>query len=117
MLELVGDLHYPFLPVFVRAAGAVAATLRTLAPFFQAVTAGAYAICSCFFHVYDMAVDTTFLCFCESVSRYAWCGDNANRHCSVEDCELNDGSAQKPYFMSNELKSVLIKKNAETPGH
>ena len=36
---------------------------------------------SAFFGVYSMAVDTLFLCF-------------------LEDLERNDGSLEKPYFMS-----------------
>ena len=38
-------------------------------------------IISAFFGVYSMAVDTLFLCF-------------------LEDLERNDGSAEKPYYMS-----------------
>ena len=30
---------------------------------------------------------------------------------SVEDLEMNDGSAEKPYFMSKELMKILGKKN------
>lgn len=44
-----------------------------------------YAIASAFFSVYDMTLDTLFLCFCE-------------------DCDRNDGSEEKPYYMSNNLK-------------
>lgn len=29
----------------------------------------------------------------------------------VEDCERNDGSAEKPYFMSKNLMKILGKKN------
>lgn len=53
---------------------------------------GTYFIASVFFGVYAMAVDTLFLCF-------------------LEDCERNDGSRQKPYFMSRELMKILHKKN------
>ncbi|XP_069697989.1 choline transporter-like 2 isoform X2 [Periplaneta americana] len=53
---------------------------------------GTYFIASIFFSVYAMAVDTLFLCF-------------------LEDCERNDGSAEKPYFMSKELMKILRKKN------
>ncbi|ODN04010.1 Choline transporter-like protein 4 [Orchesella cincta] len=56
------------------------------------VTIGTYFIASLFFSVYDMAVDTLFLCF-------------------LEDCERNDGSAEKPYYMPKELMQVLNKKN------
>lgn len=53
---------------------------------------GTYFIASVFFEVYSMAVDTLFLCF-------------------LEDCERNDGSAEKPYFMSRNLMKILHKKN------
>jgi len=53
---------------------------------------GTYFIASIFFGVYSMAVDTLFLCF-------------------LEDSERNDGSQEKPYFMSRELMKILRKKN------
>lgn len=51
-----------------------------------------YLVCSIFFNVYGMAVDTLFLCF-------------------LEDCERNDGSPEKPYFMSKNLMRILGKRN------
>ncbi|XP_050359441.1 choline transporter-like 2 isoform X3 [Nymphalis io] len=51
-----------------------------------------YLICTIFFNVYSMAVDTLFLCF-------------------LEDCERNDGSPEKPYFMSKNLMKILGKRN------
>nr|XP_034302598.1 choline transporter-like protein 2 isoform X2 [Crassostrea gigas] len=60
------------------------------------VTLGSYVIASCFFSVYEMAVDTLFLCF-------------------LEDLERNDGSAEKPYFMSKDLRKILGKKNVISP--
>lgn len=51
-----------------------------------------FVIASCFFSVYGMAVDTLFLCF-------------------LQDLEVNDGSAEKPYYMSKELLGILSKKN------
>lgn len=53
---------------------------------------GTYLIATVFFNVYSMAVDTLFLCF-------------------LEDSERNDGSEEKPYFMSKSLMKVLGKKN------
>ncbi|XP_050553344.1 choline transporter-like 2 isoform X4 [Spodoptera frugiperda] len=53
-----------------------------------------YLICTIFFNVYEMAVDTLFLCF-------------------LEDCERNDGSPEKPYFMSKNLMRILGKRNKE----
>ncbi|CAH0747569.1 unnamed protein product [Diatraea saccharalis] len=51
-----------------------------------------YLISSIFFNVYSMAVDTLFLCF-------------------LEDCERNDGSSEKPYYMSKNLMRILGKHN------
>nr|XP_053656194.1 choline transporter-like protein 4 isoform X2 [Cherax quadricarinatus] len=56
------------------------------------ITIGTFFIASAFFSVYAMAVDTLFLCF-------------------LEDCERNDGSEEKPYFMSKDLMKILDKKN------
>ncbi|CAC5373360.1 SLC44A2_4_5 [Mytilus coruscus] len=58
------------------------------------ITVGSYVIASCFFSVYDMAVDTLFLCF-------------------LEDLERNNGSEQKPYYMGKELMKILGKKNTK----
>merc|ERR1711936_244756 len=54
------------------------------------IVIGSYFIASSFFSVYAMAVDTLFLCF-------------------LEDLERNDGSPQKPYYMSSSLKKILGK--------
>ncbi|KAJ8977658.1 hypothetical protein NQ317_002460 [Molorchus minor] len=51
-----------------------------------------YLISSIFFSVYSMAVDTLFLCF-------------------LEDCERNDGSSEKPYYMSKNLMKIFGKRN------
>lgn len=51
---------------------------------------GTYAIASSFFGVYTMAVDTLFLCF-------------------LEDLERNDGTQERPYFMSRGLQKVIGK--------
>ncbi|KAH8312643.1 hypothetical protein KR044_011859 [Drosophila immigrans] len=56
------------------------------------VVIAAFLITSVFFGVYSMAVDTLFLCF-------------------LEDCERNDGTPEKPYFMSKQLMKILGKKN------
>ncbi|XP_064615928.1 choline transporter-like protein 2 isoform X2 [Liolophura sinensis] len=56
---------------------------------------GSYVIAAAFFSVYDMAVDTLFLCF-------------------LEDLERHDGTPEKPYYMSKELMKILGKKN-KTP--
>ncbi|XP_044757893.1 choline transporter-like 2 [Coccinella septempunctata] len=51
-----------------------------------------FFISKIFFHVYSMAVDTLFLCF-------------------LEDCERNDGSPDRPYYMSKDLMKIFGKKN------
>ncbi|XP_077986258.1 choline transporter-like protein 2 [Glandiceps talaboti] len=61
---------------------------------FLLIVIGAYVIASAFFGVYDMAVDTLFICF-------------------LEDCERHDGSPEKPYYMSRELMSICGKNNKE----
>uniref|UniRef100_A0A8C5FH22 Choline transporter-like protein n=1 Tax=Gadus morhua TaxID=8049 RepID=A0A8C5FH22_GADMO len=60
---------------------------------------GSYLIAHGFFSVYAMCVDTLFLCFCE-------------------DLERNDGSSERPYYMSPELHEILSKAMnlAETRG-
>lgn len=58
---------------------------------------GTYLISSIFFSVYATAVDTLFLCF-------------------LEDCERNDGSIDRPFFMSKRLMKILGKKNKK-PKH
>ncbi|XP_034043331.1 choline transporter-like protein 2 isoform X2 [Thalassophryne amazonica] len=58
------------------------------------VVVGSYLIAHGFFSVYAMCVDTLFLCF-------------------LEDLERNDGSAERPYFMSQNLLSLLNKSNQE----
>lgn len=63
------ELNYYFVPVII-------------------ITLGAYFIADIFFGVYEMAVDTLFLCF-------------------LEDIERNDGSNEKPYFMSKDLRKIL----------
>ncbi|XP_053577958.1 choline transporter-like protein 4 [Bombina bombina] len=56
------------------------------------VVVGSYFIAQGFFSVYNMCVDTLFLCF-------------------LEDLERNDGSQEKPYYMPKSLMSILNKKN------
>lgn len=60
------------------------------------VVIASFLITSVFFSVYSTAVDTLFLCF-------------------LEDCERNDGSQEKPYFMSKQLMKILGKKNKFPP--
>jgi hypothetical protein len=55
-----------------------------------------YVIASVFTSVFDMAVQTIFLCFCE-------------------DSERNDGSSAKPYYMDDDLKKFVNKSQKEAP--
>ena len=54
------------------------------------IVIGTYFITSSFFGVYAMAVDTLFLCF-------------------LEDMERNDGTPERPYFMSKGLQKIVGK--------
>ena len=69
------DIHpnYEFVPMFI-------------------IILGTYAIATTFFSVYDMAVDTIFLCF-------------------LMDLDKHDGSEEKPYFMNKNLKKILDVEN------
>ncbi|XP_015232425.1 PREDICTED: choline transporter-like protein 4 isoform X1 [Cyprinodon variegatus] len=58
------------------------------------VVFGSYLVAHGFFSVYNMCVDTLFLCF-------------------LEDLERNDGSLQKPYYMSKNLMKILNKSNKQ----
>ncbi|CAH8477620.1 unnamed protein product [Schistosoma haematobium] len=55
-----------------------------------------YLVASLFSSVFEMGVDTIFLCF-------------------LEDLEKNDGSAERPYYMSKNLMNILGKRNAQLP--
>ncbi|XP_075433568.1 choline transporter-like protein 2 isoform X2 [Ascaphus truei] len=59
------------------------------------VIVGSYLIAHGFFSVYGMCVDTLFLCFCE-------------------DLERNDGSLERPYYMSPQLSHILLKADPGT---
>jgi choline transporter-like protein 2/4/5 len=69
------DLHYYWLPLLI-------------------VIIATYFIAKIFFTVFEMAVDTLFLC-------------------ALKDLEVNDGSSEKPYMMSTELKKLLSVKNTK----
>ncbi|KAF0302147.1 Choline transporter-like protein 2 [Amphibalanus amphitrite] len=71
--KFVPETHYSWLPVVT-------------------IAVGCFFISSLFFSVYNMAVDTLFLCF-------------------LEDLERNDGSEERPYYMSKDMMKVLGKKN------
>jgi choline transporter-like protein 2/4/5 len=71
------DLHYYWLPLI-------------------AVIIGAYFIAKTFLTVFEMAVDTVFLC-------------------ALKDLSIHDGSAEKPYFMSTKLRKILAGSNKSVP--
>lgn len=48
----------------------------------------AFLIAHCFFTVYEMVIDAIMVCFCE-------------------DCRANDGSDERPYYMSSSLKKFV----------
>ena len=54
------------------------------------ITLGSYLVTTAFFSVYSMAVNTLFICF-------------------LEDLERNDGSKERPYYMSRSLRQILGK--------
>ncbi|OAF67652.1 Choline transporter-like protein 3 [Intoshia linei] len=55
----------------------------------------AYVIGHCIFTVYDTAIDAMLLCFCE-------------------DCNMNDGSPEKPYYMRTQLMEAVNLHNDTT---
>ena len=54
------------------------------------IVLGSWLIAKLFFDVYDMAIDTLFICV-------------------LEDLEHFDGSAEKPYHMSANLQRILVR--------
>jgi solute carrier family 44 (choline transporter-like protein), member 2/4/5 len=71
------DLHYYWLPLL-------------------AVILGSYFIAKTFLTVYEMAVDTVFLC-------------------ALKDLSIHDGTPEKPYFMSTKLRKILAGSNKSIP--
>ncbi|XP_075238807.1 choline transporter-like protein 4 isoform X2 [Convolutriloba macropyga] len=61
------------------------------------VVLGTWVICKLFFDVYDMAIDTLFICV-------------------LEDLEHNNGSVEKPYHMSTNIQKLLVKGDAHNIG-
>ncbi len=56
------------------------------------VVIATYYIAKTFLTVFEMAVDTVFLC-------------------AMKDLDIHDGSAEKPYYMSTKLLKILSVKN------
>ncbi|CAJ0957688.1 unnamed protein product [Ranitomeya imitator] len=94
------------------------------------VVIGSYLIAHGFFSVYGMCVDTLFLCFCKyrgldthlrartllSLPVYGCPHQESPPSvlgAAVEDLERNDGSSERPYYMSTNLQKLLNKKNKD----
>uniref|UniRef100_A0A8C6NNM3 Choline transporter-like protein 2 n=1 Tax=Nothobranchius furzeri TaxID=105023 RepID=A0A8C6NNM3_NOTFU len=90
IVGIVGIFSFFFFSGRIRAVEDAAPALNYYWVPILTVVFGAYLIAHGFFSVYAMCVDTLFLCFCE-------------------DLERNDGSSERPYFMSLELHEILSK--------
>uniref|UniRef100_A0A8C0NQE1 Choline transporter-like protein n=1 Tax=Canis lupus familiaris TaxID=9615 RepID=A0A8C0NQE1_CANLF len=62
------------------------------------VIIGSYLVAHGFFSVYAMCIDTIFICF-------------------LEDLERNDGSTERPYYMSQSLLKILKEPTVRTKKH
>ncbi|XP_072319104.1 choline transporter-like protein 2 isoform X1 [Eucyclogobius newberryi] len=90
IVGIVGIFSFFFFSGRIKAVEDAAPSLNYYWVPIMTVVVGSYLIAHGFFSVYGMCVDTLFLCFCE-------------------DLERNDGSSDKPYFMSPELHDILSK--------
>ncbi|KPP65219.1 choline transporter-like protein 2-like, partial [Scleropages formosus] len=101
IVGLVGIFSFFFFSGRIKATEDVGFTLNYYWVPILTVVVGSYLIAHGFFSVYAMCVDTLFLCFCE-------------------DLERNDGSTDRPYFMSPELRDILsvneTDEDVEEPG-
>ena len=83
-----------------------------------------YLIASAFFSVYEMAIDTLFLCFLQVVivaiiiviitiviTTIIIIIIFIILFISFQDLEMNDGSEEKPYYMSADMMRILSVKN------
>ncbi|XP_056315460.1 choline transporter-like protein 2 isoform X1 [Danio aesculapii] len=99
IVGIVGICSFFFFTGKIKIAKDVAPALNYYWVPILTVVFGSYLIAHGFFSVYAMCVDTLFLCFCE-------------------DLERNDGSSDKPFFMSPELHQILsIEKSIEETDH
>ncbi|XP_060907618.1 choline transporter-like protein 2 isoform X2 [Labrus mixtus] len=90
IVGIVGIFSFFFFSGRIRAVEEAAPSLNYYWVPILTVVVGSYLIAHGFFSVYAMCVDTLFLCFCE-------------------DLERNDGSPERPYFMSPDLHEILSK--------
>uniref|UniRef100_A0A4W6F7D3 Choline transporter-like protein n=1 Tax=Lates calcarifer TaxID=8187 RepID=A0A4W6F7D3_LATCA len=84
IVGIVGKRVFLYFTLFLSSVEDAAPSLNYYWVPILTVVVGSYLIAHGFFSVYAMCVDTLFLCFCE-------------------DLERNDGSSDRPYFMSPEL--------------
>uniref|UniRef100_A0A8D3CXR8 Choline transporter-like protein n=1 Tax=Scophthalmus maximus TaxID=52904 RepID=A0A8D3CXR8_SCOMX len=94
IVGIVGIFSFFFFSGRIKAVEDAAPSLNYYWVPIMTVVVGSYLIAHGFFSVYAMCVDTLFLCFCE-------------------DLERNDGSSDRPYFMSPELHEILSKTKRE----
>ncbi|XP_067440148.1 choline transporter-like protein 2 isoform X1 [Thunnus thynnus] len=90
IVGIVGIFSFFFFSGKIKAVEQAAPSLNYYWVPILTVVVGSYLIAHGFFSVYAMCVDTLFLCFCE-------------------DLERNDGSSERPYYMSPELHEILSK--------
>ncbi|XP_028309686.1 choline transporter-like protein 2 isoform X1 [Gouania willdenowi] len=98
IVGIVGIFSFFFFSGRIRAVEDAAPSLNYYWVPILTVVVGSYLIAHGFFSVYAMCVDTLFLCFCE-------------------DLERNDGSTERPYFMSPELHEILSKVKKQEDEH
>lgn len=99
-LLLVSKLGIAALVAFIAYlyVGANSTTLQLNFPLLTVILSGLVAllIAIAFLGVFQMAIDTIFLCF-------------------LDDCDKNDGSPERPFYMSDNLKSIVNKANQLAP--
>ncbi|OQV18784.1 Choline transporter-like protein 2 [Hypsibius exemplaris] len=96
ILGILGCFFYYFYELSIPGLEKYAPHLNFIYVPLATIVIGSYIISSMFFGVYVMAIDTMFLCF-------------------LEDLERNDGTEEKPYFMSKSLMQIYRKKNKIPP--
>uniref|UniRef100_A0A6Q2YA35 Choline transporter-like protein n=1 Tax=Esox lucius TaxID=8010 RepID=A0A6Q2YA35_ESOLU len=94
IVGIVGIFSFFFFSGRIKAVEQAAPSLNYYWVPILTVVVGSYLIAHGFFSVYAMCVDTLFLCF-------------------LEDLERNDGSTERPYFMSQNLLVILKKSNED----
>ncbi|XP_072319107.1 choline transporter-like protein 2 isoform X3 [Eucyclogobius newberryi] len=94
IVGIVGIFSFFFFSGRIKAVEDAAPSLNYYWVPIMTVVVGSYLIAHGFFSVYGMCVDTLFLCF-------------------LEDLERNDGSAERPFFMSQGLLELLNKTNEQ----